>query len=748
MIERSDTSETLSLSQVTNIEKPEYSEHDKALWLDACYKIEEAGYGATVSQAFAINSSDILQRLGLDSVLKLADMVSLAAIKADKKTAERLSIECLKITIRFDNDTSLANTWLTLMEQVIKLAPESAFLVLNRMDYLLSHLSLSHLEGWLLTGLRAGASDPKKRLSYFSFEDSQAQKWLEHAAGSMSFSDISRETKAYLGALWNIHLPVREKHIHASGERVRRSGFGLGLITVPSSFPGYQGDIAHQLYRAALAHIGAHITYSGTSFSVDQLKPLQIALISLIEDARVEHLAIQDFPGLQDLWKPFHIAKARGAQTANHLFVRLARALADPNYDDTNPWVCKAKQLFYDHKDEWHDSFISRKIGGLLANDLGQMRIQFNAKTYVVDPPYRDDNMGLWDVEDQDTSESTQADELLSNVDIDEMDNSEPDTREETNEIDENNATPFSLLEEDGIPVARYHEYDYMTEQSRPEWTTIVEHSPILGPAHLIDDILQKQAYMVNRIKSLMSSTKISQPQKVRRQLEGEFLDIDACITATISRRSGEEVDARVYARSERKHRDLSIQVLIDVSESTNDKVVDSNECVLEIERQATALLAHAISGLGDPFAIGAFSSNKRDDVHYYRIKDFHKPYDHLAKARLAGLQASGSTRMGAAIRHAAQDLKKQHSHRRLLLVVTDGEPADIDVSDPHYLIEDARRAIHELALDGINVLCVGLDSGVSHDLTRIFGKRNLVMIDSLERLPEKLPSLYFRLTT
>jgi nitric oxide reductase activation protein len=86
-------------------------------------------------------------------------------------------------------------------------------------------------------------------------------------------------------------------------------------------------------------------------------------------------------------------------------------------------------------------------------------------------------------------------------------------------------------------------------------------------------------------------------------------------------------------------------------------------------------------------------------------------------------------------------------THRRLLLVVTDGEPSDIDVTDRQYLVEDARKAVTGLSNDGIDVFCVGLDSGGDSYLTRIFGRRNAVQIDRVDRLPDKLPMLYLRLT-
>ncbi len=115
--------------------------------------------------------------------------------------------------------------------------------------------------------------------------------------------------------------------------------------------------------------------------------------------------------------------------------------------------------------------------------------------------------------------------------------------------------------------------------------------------------------------------------------------------------------------------------------------------------------------------------------------------------ANLAGLESSFSTRLGAALRFAGRALETQLTHRRLLLLVTDGEPSDIDVPDSRYLVEDARRAVQSLALRGIDCFGVSLDSGASNYLTRIFGVYNSLEIARLERLPDRLPQLYFRLT-
>ncbi len=93
-----------------------------------------------------------------------------------------------------------------------------------------------------------------------------------------------------------------------------------------------RGDAARALYRAAAAHAQAHLVLGGPRFPVGKLKPLQIALVTLIEDARIEMLAMRQLPGLRRLWSPYHVAVPAGVSTAPMLLARLARALFDPAY--------------------------------------------------------------------------------------------------------------------------------------------------------------------------------------------------------------------------------------------------------------------------------------------------------------------------------------------------------------------------------------------------------------------------------
>src|SRR5579875_674469 len=720
-------------------------------WLKACRELAEGDLGDACTLSYLRNAPACAALVGPEAATALARAAFDVGAAAGGRAVLALLAAAPQAARRF-RSASLFLEWLRVVERVAAAAPESASVLLDRTESILAALDLRAYEAWALGGVRAAAGDPDRRLKFFSLLDPSARRWLTHETDAVVFSDVERRLKAYLAALWRIRPPIRSAAATAT-EPMRRASYDGGIIRMPDAFAGFVGSQAVELFRAALAHIAAHLLFTRRKFPVRSLKPLQVALVSLIEDARVEQLAIRAFPGLRRLWLPFHTAAPSGALTAPALLARLARALIDPDYEDGHGWVQKGRALFFDAEAHWGDPEMSRPLGGLLGNDLGQMRVQFNARTYVVEPPYRDDNLGLWDFGDAASPPDT-AEMLHESVRFEQLDDeSRPPDRERDAGRDSeeseapNRAALAEAEEESGVPVARYPEWDYLIGRDRPEWATLVEYPAFPGAAGAIDRLLERHEVLVERITALIRSAKVSRPIRLKRQIEGDRLDLDACIAAAVSRHQGEQPDPRVYMTLARKYRDLSALVLLDVSQSTNDIVRGTESSVLALERAAAALLAHAMAGLGDPFAIHAFCSNGREEVRYYRIKDFDQPFDEPAKRRLAGLSGALSTRIGAALRHAGVELASRRTHRKLLLVVTDGEPSDVDVGDRRYLVEDARKAVMSLNHQGIDAFGVGLDAGGEGYLPRIFGPHNVLHIDRLERLPERLLMLYLPLT-
>ena len=501
------------------------------------------------------------------------------------------------------------------------------------------------------------------------------------------------------------------------------------------------------LYKAAAAHAQAHLVLGGPRFAVGTLKPLQISLVTLIEDARIELLAMRQLPGLRKLWSPYHIAVPAGVATAPTLLARLARALFDPLYRDDDSFVAKGRAMFEARLPRLEDPAISREIGMLLGNDLGQMRIQFNAKTYVVEPVYRDDGLGLWDFGEDAPSTGEALDLAVDAARIEQRDDPDqtslrPDVLEDDSTV--GRARPIAP-DQRGIVIARYPEWDRAHGIERPEWTTVREVAARPGNPRLVEEALDRADVLRNRIRRLVRGVRVGRTIRLKRQLDGHDLDVDAMLEAGIALRMRQEPDPRIFRTTTSKHRDLAVLLLLDISESTRDRLV-SGASVLDVERLAVAVLAEAMSALGDPFSMLAFASNGRDDVEMTTVKAFNEPYDRACVGRLAALSSGLSTRLGTALRHAGELISHARSFRKLVIVLTDGEPSDIDVADPLELVEDARRAAVGLRTRGIDGFGVVLGSGAMNSAARIFGRGNTMLVPRVEDLPARLSELYFRL--
>jgi nitric oxide reductase activation protein len=160
---------------------------------------------------------------------------------------------------------------------------------------------------------------------------------------------------------------------------------------------------------------------------------------------------------------------------------------------------------------------------------------------------------------------------------------------------------------------------------------------------------------------------------------------------------------------------------------------------VLDVEKEAADLLAQSIDTDYDRLAIDGFHSDGRNKVHYLRFKEFDEAYGDEQRGLLMRQQGSLSTRMGAALRHAGSRLRAQVAEKRILLLVTDGEPSDIDVSDRDYLVEDAQHAVHFLHMKGITVFCLTLDKQGDGYMKKVFGMRNYLIVDNALSLPAQL---------
>jgi hypothetical protein len=492
------------------------------------------------------------------------------------------------------------------------------------------------------------------------------------------------------------------------------------------------------LTRARAAHAAAHLAYGGEPQPRAKLKPIQRVLLETLEDARVEWLAMQDLPGLRALWAPFHVAGPDDGNGFDALLVRLAHALFDPQHDDGHAWIAKVRRLFFDA-----DGRLAldtpqrlREAASRLGNDIGQMRLNFNAAGWRVEPAYRDDNHHLWMADDSLPPSATplereDADSHGSSDDEHDERTADRPPPQATGGADQGEGGATALWSEAPLRRLKYPEWDRLIARLRPDWCTVIESRPLEAGA---SDLRSR----------LLSVARRSRPDRQRhagrpgsgRERDGEALHTEALIEAGIALRTHTRPPARLYRAPRRTDHGRDVLLLIDASASTAQPCADGRP-LLEHLRDAALQAAHALEQDGHIVRVWTFASDTRHRVRVQHLKDEGDgALDPRVCARAAGLRSHGSTRIGAALRHAAAH---PLGVRPTVVVLTDGEPHDIDVHDPRYLMEDLKRAVREARRSGTAIHCVHAGAVAPPGLRRAFDAGRCIAVGDTRRLAERL---------
>ncbi|HSH30549.1 MAG TPA: VWA domain-containing protein [Thiohalobacter sp.] len=692
-----------------------------------------------------------------------------AAMKLSSMTSGEviaLLFSSLPTAARRLGDAELVRGYLQLVHQMSAKAPRGLRPMLRHVDELLTKLTLGGLRRWANFGAEAYRRDLVKQVEYFDLKTADSLKVLQKERRGTLFVDVQRKLNFYLRAFWGRDFFLRPAEADSPSFKPY---IDTHIVHLPDAVDDVSDIKGLEVYRAIAAHAAAHLCYTTRSISAEQLSPAQMFFIGLIEDARVEYCAGQEFPGLKRLWKSLLQAEKQGE--VEHPTVARLEELALMLLEPGNR--CDDEQI-HAFAEKFHANIEANRDNGGFSWDMG-MEL-FNIFAARKDVPslrilesarlqYRDDNRIVWEFEEfsweqgaeyvpasqRQVRRTVSAMEMVNELDCELAgDDAQEIWRLETPFwLDQEGCTINELEGKEPISDPyHYHEWDYQVQLHRPDWVTLHERRQSRADPEIIDDILIEHRPIAHRIRQIIDMLQPEGVQRVRNMEDGDEIDINAAVDAMISIRMGEHPNPRITMRNVIKNRDLAVVVLLDLSESTNETVEGSDKTVLELTREACALVATAINGIGDPFAIHGFASDGRHDVQYYRFKDFNEKFSDMVKSRLAGMQGGLSTRMGAAMRHAAQHLLRQPERRKLLLLVTDGEPADIDERDPQYLRHDTRKAVEELYARGVMSYCLTLDTNADSYVKRIFGANNYTIIDQVERLPEKLPVLFATLTS
>ena len=743
-------------------------------YLDGAKTLCNLGRGNDLVITYLQEMPQVVKEIGEDII---PDCLT-AAMKLSSMTSGEvvsLLLSSMPTAARNLGDAELFRGYLTFIHQLASTASRGVRPMLNHIDELLNKLTLSGIRRWANFGAQAYRRDYDNLTAYFNLESADSRAMLQKERRGVLFNKVQRKLNFYLRALWG-----RDFFLRPTGADYTdfRPYIEHRILHMPDAVDNIGPDDNKipglELYRATAAHMASHMCYSSEPISAEQLSPAQMFFIGLIEDARVEYKAIKDFPGLKKLWTTL-LKIADDDDEPEHptmlVLEHFALMLMDETVSSEDAELNAVAEKFHseieDNQDNnqfsWH---LGLDVFNIFATRKAIPSLRILERIRI---PYRDDNRYVWEFEEFD-----------SNVEFEYVSASQRQVRktvsviEMANEVDcelagddaqeiwtcETNMRPYEDdLTDEQIsfndmwgkePVSdpfHYQEWDYQIQLHRPDWATVYERRQPKGDPEDIHDILTEYRPIAHRIKQIIDLLTPEGVQRVRNMEDGDEIDLNAAVDAMISIRMGEQPNPRITMRNVLKTRDLSVIVLMDLSESTNEAMAGSDKTVLQLTREAATLVSTAIDGIGDPFALHGFSSDGRHDVQYYRFKDFSQHYDDEAKSRLAGMKGGLSTRMGAALRHAGYHLMKQPERRKLILLVTDGEPADIDERDPQHLRHDTKKAVEELYSTGVLTYCLTLDPNADTYVKRIFGENNYTIVDNVDRLPEKLPTLFASLT-
>lgn len=283
-----------------------------------------------------------------------------------------------------------------------------------------------------------------------------------------------------------------------------------------------------------------------------------------------------------------------------------------------------------------------------------------------------------------------------------------------------------------------YPEWDWRRGAHRPD------HCRVFAPlASEEGEDWAPDAAMKCRIAAVRRQFEALRPKRVtvHGQPDGDDLDLSALVRSVADRRAGGPGSERVFSAGRSVDRDLSLAVLMDVSLST--EAWNGAHRVLDVEKAALLALTHGLTACGDEHALYAFTSRKRTAVTVSTLKGFEEALTPAVVRRVAALKPGQYTRMGAAVRHVAKALEARPRRHRLLLLLTDGKPNDVDYYEGRYGIEDTRAAIREARKAGLRVFGVTVDAEARDYFPYLFGRAGYAIVPDAERLPAALPAIY-----
>ncbi|MDT8991895.1 VWA domain-containing protein [Curvibacter sp. APW13] len=276
-------------------------------------------------------------------------------------------------------------------------------------------------------------------------------------------------------------------------------------------------------------------------------------------------------------------------------------------------------------------------------------------------------------------------------------------------------------------PGLRLPEWDYRLGKLLPDYCAAQTVTNDTAVAFTPNPALRNTSRQLRRRLEVLRDV----PRPLHGQESGDAIDLDAWVryaTDEVAHRGPRTDTPAVYTRQARSERSLATLLLADLSLST-DAYAANDQRVIDVIRDALFVFGEGLQATGDAFAMWGFSSVRRHHVRLNHLKRFDDAWNAQARNRVGAIKPGYYTRMGAAIRFATRELQERPERRKLLMLLTDGKPNDLDHYEGRHGIEDTRQAIHEAHGMGLTPFCVTIDESGHDYLPYLFGRQGYALV-------------------
>jgi len=705
-------------------------------------------------------------------------MVSLALARGDMQSRE-LALSALDhaIAVSGRNMTAAINCYLASPELLRRMSPDG-------------------YEAWVKRGL-ASFTEPEKLAAYFSTETRASQTAIEETAGALRLDDVSRVLMSYVRMLTGKALPITPRPMKYDALEPD-TGESIGL---PELINGLRdNEERFHLYKALAAQAAGQIEFGTYETGTEELRALGLELqrhfprltpaqlngntdwltlvtlfplttlarrlFTILENARVERQLRLRYRGLGR-----ELDMARGQRRRSRppdqylvkyeglleLLFKEALGAGVPDDeaatdDEQRAWLKRVRETLAEHiyKDR--------------ANVADTVRACLDLYEFLnPEPP---ENSLPWQdphtrAEREEKGKGSQRERTRREItgqpatgQPEERPDEQPSVAISAPEVEPAFLSFASTAAEGGDlddlhdpNVFYYDEWDCRIGDYRARWRRVTESDWEPGDLSFARRALSAYRGALSQVRYQFQLMRPSGLRRVRGLVDGDNFDLEAVIEHHVDRRARVTPSDRIYSERQRRERDVAVFFLIDLSSSTFNRV-SGGKHLIDVEKEALLLMSEALEAVGDPYAIYGFSSHGRRHVSFYRFKDFAEPYGEGPRRRIGAARWLTNTRLGAAIRHATWRLNRQPSATRLLIILSDGRPADDEYVNERYAREDTRVALAEARASDVTPFFIVVNESGSPELEEMLTSTSYTIIDNVLSLPERMPGIYRRLTT